>query len=83
MEGGALLDLGHCLVDGLCDIVDVLGGETTHVDTTAGHQVDMLLLNHVLHLLSCRKEGKERERERERVERDQATLSEKYWDYKG
>lgn len=48
-----LLDLGDGLVDGLSDIVDVLGGQPAHVDATAGHQVHVLLLDHVLHLLGC------------------------------
>ena len=50
----SLLDLGDSLVDGFGHIVDVLGGQTTHVDAAARHQVDVLLLHHILHLLSCR-----------------------------
>lgn len=48
-----LLDGGDGLVDGRRHIVDVLGGQTAHVDTAAGHQVDVLLLHHELHLLGC------------------------------
>ena len=54
--GGPLLDLRHRLVDGLRDVVDVLGGHAAHVDTTARHQVDVLLLYEISHLLSCRAE---------------------------
>ncbi len=49
-----LLDLGDGLVDGLSDIVDVLGGQTAHVDATAGHQVHVLLFDHELHLFGCK-----------------------------
>lgn len=48
-----LLDLGDGLVDGLSDIVDVLGGQAAHVDATAGHQVHVLLFDHVLYLFGC------------------------------
>lgn len=54
-----LLDLGNCLMDGLGHIVDVLAGQTAHVDATTGHQIDMFLLYHVFHLFSCR--GKEQD----------------------
>lgn len=49
-----LLDRGDGLVDGLSDIVDVLGGQAAHVDATAGHQVHVLLFDHVLHLFGCK-----------------------------
>lgn len=49
-----LLDLSDGIVDGLSDIVDVLGGQTAHVDATAGHQVHVLLFDHVLHLFGCK-----------------------------
>lgn len=45
-----LLDFGDGLVDGLSDIVNVLGGQAAHVDAAAGHQVHVLLFDHVLHL---------------------------------
>lgn len=32
-----LLNLSDRLMDGLRHVVDVLGGQTTHVDTSAGH----------------------------------------------
>lgn len=40
-------------MDGLGDVVDVLGGQAAHVDATAGHQEHVLLFDHVLHLLGC------------------------------
>lgn len=49
-----LLDRGDGIVDGLGDVVDVLGGQAAHVDATAGHQVHVLLLDHVVHLLAWR-----------------------------
>lgn len=52
--GCTLLDGGDCIMDGLSNIVDVLGGQTTHVDATTGHQVHVLLLNQVLHLFGCK-----------------------------
>lgn len=48
-----LLDFGDGFMDGLSDVVDVLGGQTAHVDATAGHQVHMPLFDHVLHLFGC------------------------------
>lgn len=48
--GGPLLDLCHRLMDGLCDVVDILGGHTAHVDATASHQVDVLLLYEIFDL---------------------------------
>lgn len=51
-----LLDRGDGLVDGRGHIVDVLGGQTAHVDTAAGHQVDVFLLHHELHLFGCGKQ---------------------------
>lgn len=48
-----LLDFGDGLMDGLSDVVDVLGGQTAHVDASAGHQVHMLLFDHERHLLGC------------------------------
>lgn len=51
-----LLDCGDGLVDGRGHIVDVLGGQTAHVDTAAGHQVDVFLLHHELHLFGCGKQ---------------------------
>ena len=56
---GGLLDAGDGVVDGLGHVVDVLGGQTTHVDAAAGHQVDVLLFDHVLHLLGCERKGRE------------------------
>ena len=56
---GGLLDAGDGVVDGLGHVVDVLGGQTTHVDAAAGHQVDVLLFDHVLHLLGCGRKGRE------------------------
>lgn len=56
-----LLDRGDGLVDGRGHIVDVLGGQTAHVDTAAGHQVDVFLLHHELHLFGC---GKKKTTER-------------------
>lgn len=53
-RGRPLLDLGDGIVDGLGDVVDVLGGQATHVDAAAGHQVDVLLPDHELHLFGCR-----------------------------
>lgn len=50
-SGRTLLDRGDGFVDGLSDVVDVLGGQAAHVDAAAGHQVDVLLLDQVLHLL--------------------------------
>lgn len=47
------LDLGDGLVDGLGHVVDVLGGQPAHVDAAAGHQVDVLLFDHVFNLFSC------------------------------
>lgn len=52
--GTPLLDRGDGFMDGLSNVVDVLGGQTAHVDATAGQQVHMLLLDHVLHLFDCR-----------------------------
>lgn len=49
-----LLDRGDGIVDGLGDVVDVLGGQAAHVDATAGHQVHVLLFDHVVHLLAWR-----------------------------
>lgn len=48
-----LLDFSDGLVDSLGDVVDVLGGEAAHVDAAAGHQVHVLLFDHVLHLFGC------------------------------
>lgn len=56
-EGGVRppsLDRGDGFMDGLSNIVDVLGGQTAHVDATAGQQVHMLLLDQVLHLFDCK-----------------------------
>lgn len=50
---GPLLDLGDGLMDGLSHVVDVFGRQAAHVDTSAGHQVDVLLFDHVRHLLGC------------------------------
>lgn len=60
--GGALLDLGDGLVDGLSDVVDVFGCQAAHVDAPAGHQVDVLLLDHVRHLLGCETHDRERQK---------------------
>lgn len=49
-----LLDRGDGVVDGLGHVVDVLAGQAAHVDATAGHQVHVLLLDHVVHLLAWR-----------------------------
>lgn len=51
--GRALLHLGDRLVDGLSHIVDVFGCQAAHVDASTGHQVDVLLFDHVCHLLGC------------------------------
>lgn len=48
-----LLDFGDGLMDGLSNVVDVLGGQTAHVDAPAGHQVHVSLFDHVLHLFGC------------------------------
>lgn len=53
-----LLDRGDGLVDGRGHVVDVLGGQTAHVDAAAGHQVDVFLLHHELHLFGCGKHRK-------------------------
>lgn len=50
-----LLDSGDSVVDGLGDVVDVLGGQAAHVDAATGHQVHVLLLDHVVHLLAWRR----------------------------
>lgn len=52
--GGLTLDVSHCVVKGSGNIVDVLGGETAHVDTTAAQQVDVVILDKMLALLGCK-----------------------------
>lgn len=51
---GPLLDLGDSLVDGLGYVIDVLRRQPAHVDATASHQVDVLLLDHVFYLFGCK-----------------------------
>lgn len=62
-----LLDRGDGLVDGGGHIVDVLGGQTAHVDAAAGHQVDVFLLHHELHLFGCGKHRKTSNRPSQRT----------------
>lgn len=57
-RGRPLLDRGDGLVDGRGHVVDVLGGQTAHVDATAGHHVDVFLLHHEFHLFRCVKHRK-------------------------
>lgn len=44
-EPWLLLDPGDSFMNGLSNVVNILGGQATHVDATAGHQVDVLLLH--------------------------------------
>lgn len=46
-------------MDGLGHVVDVLAGQATHVDAATRHQVDVLLLDEELDLLSWGAEGAE------------------------
>lgn len=48
-----LLDSGDGFMNGLSDVVNILSGQATHVDAATGHQIDVLLLHQVLHLLGC------------------------------
>ena len=43
---------GHSVVYSLCNSVDILAAETTHIDATGGRQVDVVLYSYVLHLTS-------------------------------
>ncbi len=55
----SLLELCDSLVDGLCDVVDVAGGEAAHGDAAVLEQVDVLLLHQELaHLRIQAGEGK-------------------------
>lgn len=44
-------DLRDCVVDGCGDVVDVLCRDGADVDATVTHQVDVILLDHVLGLM--------------------------------
>ena len=46
-------------MDGVGDVVHVLGGQSTHVDTARLDQVDVVLLTQMVNLLYCK--GKKRE----------------------
>ena len=55
----SLRDVGGSVVDGVGDVVHVLGGQSTHVDTARLDQVDVILLAQMVNLLYCKeKKGK-------------------------
>lgn len=66
------LDFGDCFIDGFSDIIQVLCGQTTHVDTATGHQVDVFLLDQVLYLFNWK--GK-RQNVRSSYQKPQATFA--------
>ena len=43
-------------LDGVGDVVDVLGGEAGHADAAVGDQVDVVLLGQDLDLVGCARE---------------------------
>jgi hypothetical protein len=48
--------LNYCIMNSLCNSINIFTVETRHVDTTVRQHVDMVLRSHVLHLTSCNSE---------------------------
>ena len=54
MNGGLefwiVRDIGDNIMNGVGDVLHVLGGQSAHVDSARAQQVDVVLLLHDLHL---------------------------------
>lgn len=51
LRSDVALHVAHCVVDGLRDVLHVLRVQATEVDASLLQQVDLVLLDEVLHLL--------------------------------
>lgn len=51
LEGVSSLDFGDCFMDGGGHVVEVFGGEATHVDAPTWQQVDVFFVDQVVDLL--------------------------------
>lgn len=50
-DGVSSLDFSDCFMDGGSHIIEIFGGQATHVDPAAWQQIDVLFVDQILNLL--------------------------------